>query len=86
MIADSREGFASKHAAIVPLDAPEPKFKNELHEPQLIHALSAPRIALDGLRPVAESRIVLVDARNPELNEFIDRFTETRQGPKSCAG
>ena len=59
-IAQAREGFARENAAGIPLDAAHRNYKDELHKPELIYALSDPFIALAGFRPVAESRADLL--------------------------
>lgn len=75
-IAQAREGFARENAAGIPLDAPERNYKDELHKPELIYALSDPFIALAGFRPVAESRESLAAAQQPALDALIARLTD----------
>jgi mannose-6-phosphate isomerase len=75
-IAQAREGFARENAAGIPLDAPERNYKDELHKPELIYALSDPFIALAGFRPVAESRQALTAARQPAFNLLLARLTD----------
>lgn len=55
-IAQAREGFARENAAGIPLDAGHRNYKDELHKPELVYALSDPFIALAGFRPVVEAR------------------------------
>jgi mannose-6-phosphate isomerase len=75
-IAQAREGFARENAAGIPLDAPERNYKDQLHKPELIYALSNPFIALAGFRPVAESRQVLAAAQQPVLDPLLSRLTD----------
>jgi mannose-6-phosphate isomerase len=75
-IAQAREGFARENAAGIALDAPNRNYKDELHKPELIFALSDPFIALAGFRPVAEARAALAAAEQPALAAFIDRLVD----------
>jgi mannose-6-phosphate isomerase len=75
-IAQAREGFARENAAGIPLDAPERNYKDELHKPELIYALSDPFIALAGFRPVAESRQALTAAQQPAFDPVLARLTD----------
>jgi mannose-6-phosphate isomerase len=75
-IAQAREGFARENAAGIPLDAPERNYKDELHKPELVYALSDPFIALAGFRPVAKSRQVLTTAQQPTLDPLLARLTD----------
>jgi mannose-6-phosphate isomerase len=54
-IAQARDGFARENAAGIALDDPARTYKDELHKPELIYALSDPFIALAGFRPLSES-------------------------------
>lgn len=74
-IAQAREGFARENAAGIALDDPARNYKDELHKPELIYALSDPFIALAGFRPVAEARAELATVDEPCVNEFVDRLT-----------
>ena len=58
-IAQAREGFARENAAGVALDDPARNYKDELHKPELIYALSDPFVALAGFRPVDAARAEL---------------------------
>lgn len=75
-IAQAREGFARENAAGIALDAPERNYKDELHKPELIYALSDPFIALAGFRPVAESHAALVALGEPALDPLIARLDD----------
>jgi mannose-6-phosphate isomerase len=66
-IAQAREGFARENAAGIALDAANRNYKDELHKPELIFALSDRFIALAGFRPVAEARAALAAAEQPAL-------------------
>ena len=81
-IAQAREGFARENAAGIPLDAPERNYKDELHKPELIYALSDPFIALAGFRPVAESRAALEAVQQPALDVLIGRLTDDAALPE----
>jgi mannose-6-phosphate isomerase len=75
-IAQAREGFARENAAGIALDDPARNYKDELHKPELIYALSDPFIALAGFRPVAEARAELATVDEPCVNEFLDRLID----------
>lgn len=81
-IAQAREGFARENAAGIPIDAPERNYKDELHKPELVYALSDPFIALAGFRTVAESRESLAAILQPALDPFIARLTDTAALPE----
>ena len=74
-IAQAREGFARENAAGIALDDPARNYKDELHKPELVYALSDPFIALAGFRPVAAARAELATVDEPCVNELIDRLT-----------
>ena len=62
----AREGFAEENAAGVPLDSPVRNYKDPLHKPELVVALSERYEALCGFRPLDEVReivdlLVLID-------------------------
>ena len=84
-IEQAREGFARENAAGVALSDPTRNYKDELHKPELIYALSDPFIALAGFRPVAAARAELVKAtealRSTRLDTFIDRVTSDEALP-----
>ena len=82
-IAQAREGFARENAAGIALDDPARNYKDELHKPELIYALTDPFIALAGFRSVAAARAELqrsvIDAERIQATEglapLIDRLT-----------
>ena len=53
-IAQAVAGFARENAAGVPLDAPNRNYRDELHKPELLYALT-PFRALCGFRPVSDT-------------------------------
>ncbi len=92
-IAQAREGFARENAAGIPIDAANRNYKDELHKPELIYALSDPFIALAGFRPVAEARAELQRglgamtaehdaAPSAELAPLLDRLTDDAALPQ----
>jgi len=84
-IAQAREGFARENAAGIALDDPTRNYKDELHKPELIYALSDPFIALAGFRPVAEARAELATAapaEDPALAALHDRLTDDAALPE----
>lgn len=74
-IAQAREGYARENAAGIALDDPSRNYKDELHKPELIYALSDPFIALAGFRPVAEARAELARVNEPYVNDLVERLT-----------
>lgn len=75
-IARAREGFARENAAGIALDDPARNYKDELHKPELIYALSDPFIALAGFRPVAEARAALMAVDDAALAPLLERLTD----------
>lgn len=77
-IAQARAGFARENAAGVPLDAANRNYKDELHKPEIIFALS-PFRALCGFRPAAEvtaslERLIGAAPGNAPLSGWQDRL------------
>ena len=77
-IAQARAGFAAENAADVPLDAATRNYKDELHKPEIIFALT-PFRALCGFRPASETaasleRLIGVAPGNAPLNGWLDRL------------
>lgn len=81
-IAQAREGYARENAAGIALDDPARNYKDELHKPELIYALSDPFIALAGFRPVAEARAALGAADAPALAPLRDRLVDDTALPE----
>lgn len=52
----AREGFERENAAGIPVDAPHRNYKDPLHKPEAVVALSETFDALCGFRPIDESR------------------------------
>ncbi|MGN6326469.1 mannose-6-phosphate isomerase, class I [Pseudolysinimonas sp.] len=74
-IAQAEEGFAREEAAGVPLDAPSRNYKDRLHKPEMIYALSDPFRALSGFRPAEETRTVLEPVAGDErIAPLLDRL------------
>jgi mannose-6-phosphate isomerase len=59
----ARQGFAAENAAGVPLDAPNRNYKDALHKPEVIFALSDRFDALCGFRPLDEVRAIVAELR-----------------------
>lgn len=74
-IAQAREGYARENAAGIALDDPSRNYKDELHKPELIYALSDPFIALAGFRPVTEARAELARVKEPCVNDLVERLS-----------
>lgn len=77
-IAQARAGFARENAAGVPLDAAHRNYKDELHKPEIIFALT-PFRALCGFRPAAETgasieRLLGAVPGDAPLNGWLDRL------------
>ncbi len=77
-IAQAVAGFARENAAGVPLDAPDRNYKDELHKPEIIFALT-PFRALCGFRPAAETgaaieRLLGAAPGDAPLNGWLDRL------------
>jgi mannose-6-phosphate isomerase len=58
-LAQARAGFDRENALGIPLDAPFRNYKDPLHKPELLYALSPSFEALCGFRPVAATRELL---------------------------
>ena len=81
----ARAGYARENAAGIALDDPARNYKDQLHKPELILALSDPFIALAGFRSVETARAEVhqgagaVDAEHADagarLAPLIDRLT-----------
>lgn len=74
-LAQAREGCARENAAGLALDDPRRSYKDDLHKPELVYALSDPFIALSGFRAVAEARRELATVDEPCVNDFVGRLT-----------
>ncbi len=77
-IAQAVAGFARENAAGVPLDAANRNYKDELHKPEIIFALT-PFRALCGFRPAAETgaaieRLIAARPGDAALNGWLDRL------------
>jgi mannose-6-phosphate isomerase len=70
------EGFAREEAAGVPLDAPERNYKDRLHKPEILYALSDEFHALCGFRSAAAvhesiGQLIEVDAARPPATDTV---------------
>jgi mannose-6-phosphate isomerase len=73
----ARAGFARENALGIPLDAPNRNYKDALHKPELIYALSADFAALCGFRPVATTRDLLAGlGPDPVVGELRGRLVD----------
>jgi mannose-6-phosphate isomerase len=73
------DGFARENALGIPVDAPDRNYRDELHKPELIYALSDPFVALCGFAEVAvvRGRIDALLAARPDdapLADWLDRL------------
>ncbi|RFA08449.1 mannose-6-phosphate isomerase, class I [Subtercola boreus] len=57
----AKEGFARENAAGLPIDAPNRNYKDPLHKPEVIYALSDTFEALCGFRSLAEIRAIVAE-------------------------
>ncbi|HEY5319538.1 MAG TPA: mannose-6-phosphate isomerase, class I [Galbitalea sp.] len=81
-LAQAAAGFARENAAGVPLDAPFRNYKDALHKPELLYALSASFEALCGFRPVAATRELLSSlGADPLLAGLLDRLADDASLP-----
>lgn len=69
----AREGFARENAAGLPLDDPARNYKDPLHKPEIVVALSERYEALCGFRPLAEVR---------EIVELLVRIDDSQTAPR----
>jgi len=77
-IAQAVDGFARENAAGVPLDAANRNYRDELHKPEIIFALT-PFRALCGFRPASETgaaieRLLGAAPGDAALNSWLDRL------------
>lgn len=73
-LAQAADGFAREKAAGLALDDPRRSYKDDLHKPELVYALSDPFIALSGFRPVAESRRELAAVGDAAVLALVERL------------
>lgn len=74
-LAQAAEGFARENAAGIALDDPRRSYKDDLHKPELIYALSDPFIALSGFRPVVDTRRELTKIDDQSVSPLRERLT-----------
>jgi mannose-6-phosphate isomerase len=70
-LAQARDGFARENAALLPLDSPRRNYRDALHKPELVVALTR-FAALSGFRPVDE----IVGALSPGAGSIVGRELE----------
>jgi mannose-6-phosphate isomerase len=76
-LAQAREGFERENAAGIALDAPDRNYKDPLHKPELIYALSSEFAALCGFRPVAGTRVLLASlGSDPLVADLLSRLPD----------
>ncbi|WP_210506455.1 mannose-6-phosphate isomerase, class I [Naasia sp. SYSU D00057] len=68
-IEQARDGYAREDAAGIPLQAPNRTYKDELHKPELVVALSETFEALAGFQNLDRTRAILVELRSRAANE-----------------
>ena len=84
-IEQAREGFTRENAASIAIDNPARNYKDELHKPELVFAMSDPFIALAGFRSVTAARAELVvgaEAVGGALDPLLDRLTDDAALPE----
>jgi mannose-6-phosphate isomerase len=75
--AQAEAGFARENAEGIALDAPNRNYKDAMHKPELIYALSAEFAALCGFRKVAETRALLQNLGPDVLvGNLLDRLVD----------
>lgn len=76
------EGFARENALGIALDDPARNYKDPLHKPELLCALSDEYHALCGFRPVAATRDLLQPlAADPAVSALLDRLVDDASLP-----
>jgi phosphomannomutase len=78
--AQAAAGFAREEAAGIPRDAPERRYRDPNHKPELVVALTDFH-ALCGFRPLPEIATTLAEL--PELSELLPRWERTPSGLES---
>src|SRR5665213_3437546 len=84
--AQAEAGFARENAAGIPLDSPERNYKDAVHKPEVIFALSDPFVTLCGFREVTASQAVLrrlAEAGDEGDRAAISVFADTLAGDPS---
>ena len=81
--AQAEAGFARENALGIPLDAGQRNYKDALHKPELIYAISERFEALCGFRSVAATRELLVGlGPDPLVAGFIGRLVDDASIPE----
>jgi mannose-6-phosphate isomerase len=75
--AQARAGFDRENRLGIPLDAPNRNYRDAMHKPELIYALSDEFAALCGFRPVSATRTLLAQlGPDPLISNLIDRLAD----------
>jgi mannose-6-phosphate isomerase len=79
----ARLGFRDEERRGIPIDAPHRNYKDPLHKPELVYALSDEFHALCGFRPLSEVRqvftlLLTLDASGPDSDPAVVRSVLTR--------
>ncbi|OUE26354.1 Mannose-6-phosphate isomerase [Clavibacter michiganensis] len=79
----ARLGFRDEEERGIPIDAPHRNYKDPLHKPELVYALSDEFHALCGFRPLAEVRevftlLLTLDASGPDSDPAVIRSVLSR--------
>ncbi|MDQ1547668.1 MAG: mannose-6-phosphate isomerase [Actinomycetota bacterium] len=75
-VAQARAGFERENEQGIALGASNRNYKDAMHKPELIYALSAEFVALCGFRPVAETRELLLKlGADPAVTDLLARLT-----------
>ena len=73
----ARRGFERENALGIPLDAPNRNYRDAMHKPELIYALSSEFAALCGFRPVEQTRSLLESlGRDPLVENLRERLVD----------
>ncbi|WP_213814327.1 mannose-6-phosphate isomerase, class I [Glaciihabitans sp. dw_435] len=81
-LAQAIEGFARENAEGIPLDAPFRNYKDALHKPELIYALSDEYHALCGFREVSATRQLLEALGDDSLvSDLLSRLADNSSLP-----
>ena len=73
----ARAGFARENELGIPLDAPNRNYRDAMHKPELIYALSDEFAALCGFRAVARTRELLRQLGSDRLvDDLLDRLVD----------
>lgn len=75
--AQAEAGFARENALGIPLDSPSRNYKDSLHKPELVYAISDHFVALCGFRAAAATRAALATlGSDPLVEAFAGRLVD----------